>query len=62
MENVHEGLMKYKCGICGKQFTQNIGLKRHIASVHEKIQLNCDKCSKTFSTEGNLKRHLQNFH
>ena len=54
MENVHEGLMKYKCGNCG--------LKRHIASVHEKIQLNCDQCSKTFSTEGNLKRHLQKFH
>ena len=29
-KSVHEGLKKYKCDNCGKQFTQNVDLKSHI--------------------------------
>ena len=27
---------KHKCDECGKNFTQNIGLKGHITAVHER--------------------------
>ena len=37
MENVPKGFKKYKCDECGKNFTQNIGLKGHITGVHETI-------------------------
>ena len=29
-------LKEYKCEECGKNFTQNIGLKGHITALHEK--------------------------
>ena len=33
---VEQILKKYKCVHCGKNFTQNIGLKLHITAAHEK--------------------------
>ena len=35
-KSVHEGLKKYKCDNCGKQYTQDVDLKSHITAVHKK--------------------------
>ena len=63
MENVHEGLKRFKCDKCAQKFTEKKALTLHIKGVHEKIkEFNCDRCSKKFSKGYNLKVHVQTVH
>jgi len=75
-QNKHEGQNPWNCSNCGKTFSTNKTLKRHIASVHEgkkpqreshnveKIQnvKNCNLCNKNFSRNEHLKRHITSVH
>ena len=56
---------EYSCKKCGKIFTAERTLKRHIKSVHEiqiKARLQCDLCEKSFTRADNLTRHFQEVH
>ena len=47
-----------KCEICGKTFSQNITLKGHIKSIHQKIKdEKCDICGKIFALKRSLWKH-----
>ena len=37
----------------------HVGLKLHIAAVHEKIKINCNQCGKNFAKGFDLKVHVQ---
>ena len=54
-------LKKYKCDECGKNFTHNIGLKRHITDDHERKDsiVICDQCGKNFTRGCDLKVCIQ---
>ena len=47
--------MKYPCDQCGKQYTEEGGLKKHIKSKHEGFKYTCNQC-------GNLTTHIQSQH
>ena len=40
MASVNEGKKPFKCDICNAQFTSKNGMKGHIATIHEGINLN----------------------
>ena len=54
--------VRYNCEKCGKSFSENGTLNKHIKSIHEDVQYNCEKCDKSFSDKSNLKRHIQSVH
>ena len=62
IESVHEGIRKFVCDQCEKQFTQQIHLSRHIISVHEGVKFACDQCDKQFCDKFVLNRHIQSIH
>ena len=52
----------FKCNECGKEFSRNVQLERHVKSDHSKEKLskqyNCNKCEFTQESEAMLKEHL----
>ena len=59
--SIHEGKNQdHKCNKCGKHFSMQNDLKRHIiiCDFHHK----CKECGKLFSIENNLKKHILNAH
>ena len=72
---VHEGHKDCKCESCGKSFSDEQSLKKHILIAHdnkiikrtesESLQLEkfkCETCKKNFTTKYNLKVHTENVH
>ena len=59
--NVHEGLKKGKCDLCGGVFLR---LDKHIRRVHsdKSLSVNCHLCNKTLSDVSKLKRHILAVH
>ena len=64
--DVHEGPTNFQCQTCGKNFTNNRNLMKHIKRIHdplkeEKIKvkkdIRCDICNKSFSENRDLNRH-----
>ena len=54
---------KFTCNDCGKQFTREDNLLRHVKALHETISSDkptCKFCEETFNCHINLKRHLKN--
>ena len=60
----HEGIKKYGCDKCDKQFTNGSYLKDHIARIHEKTAKlhKCTTCGKIFHFRANLRRHIGRIH
>ena len=49
---------KFECKDCNRNFTTNSNLKKHIATIHQKVRnFKCDICNKTFTNRTNLKVH-----
>ena len=53
----------YKCNSCEKYFNLPQFLKRHIKSIHEKLDdYKCNICEKIFSRNDSLKSHIKRVH
>ena len=50
------------CEFCGKLFTDQWKLNRHVDSIHKGIQYNCELCSAVFRWRDNLRRHVRQKH
>lgn len=51
-----------KCEVCGKNFSMERHLRRHIESLHQMKIFSCEKCNKTFNWKSNLDRHIDKIH
>ena len=51
-----------ECDICNKLFSNQSNLRKHIISVHEKINFNCEICGKEVSRKDKLKEHMRDIH
>ena len=48
---------RYKCDVCGRKFTKNVSLKRHLSTVHGVggvTTFECGVCSKVYKRKGQL--------
>ena len=61
-KNPNTNLVTYTCDICSKTYKFKRILKRHIASVHEKVKYPCNQCDKHFTQRGDVKRHVESVH
>ncbi|KAJ8333268.1 hypothetical protein SKAU_G00421640 [Synaphobranchus kaupii] len=50
------------CTFCGKAFSWNVSLKRHLQSHVEQRQLGCTQCLESFPDQHNLSVHQRNHH
>ena len=50
------------CEHCGKTFSKQIYLKRHIRNFHEERIFECKQCDLKFPRSGKLKEHVRNVH
>lgn len=57
-ENLHLGFKSHKCNVCGKVYTSQGNLDRHIRVSHKNDRrYKCDKCDKAFSQLTILRQH-----
>ena len=56
-DKVHYG--GYRCDVCGKCFTREDNIKRHVELVHEdpKPEFSCSWCNSKFKLHANLVKH-----
>ena len=55
--------MVFKCGTCGKRFTQRGNLRTHIVTIHQKRKdFQCKICGDKFGRIFVLQRHMKNVH
>ena len=61
---LHDGGYRgHKCEFCGKSFSKDYVLKKHIHTIHEDHKdYKCESCCKSFSQSGNLRRHIKTVH
>ena len=52
----------YKCGECGRLFTNKTSLKYHEETHRQKIEINCELCGKQFRSHNGLKGHKELLH
>ena len=59
----HEEKDKFGCEICGKNFTNETNLAKHIGAIHEgKKPFKCDIYDFSCSLRRNMKRHAASVH
>jgi KRAB domain-containing zinc finger protein len=46
-------------GICGRMFSQNFNLQKHIRTHTGNKPYKCDVCGKGFSENGSLQNHIK---
>ncbi|XP_034023312.1 zinc finger and SCAN domain-containing protein 2-like [Thalassophryne amazonica] len=49
----------FKCAVCGRVFTQNGPLQRHVTCHTGEKPFECTECGKTFRQKGTLKKHIR---
>ncbi|XP_063983617.1 zinc finger and BTB domain-containing protein 17-like isoform X2 [Diachasmimorpha longicaudata] len=54
----HEGIRKYKCEVCEKDFAQQSHLAAHMA-VHSDKRFKCPGCQRAFNRHDNMKIHTK---
>lgn len=50
---------KYECLTCGRVFSVNTGLQRHLVIHTGKRPFKCFICGRGFSQSGNMKTHMK---
>jgi len=52
--------LKFQCETCGKKYTRNWKLQKHIHTSHTKVKLfKCEPCGKSFATKEYLHCHMK---
>ncbi|CAN8074404.1 unnamed protein product [Agarophyton chilense] len=51
-----------KCDLCGKEFSQQGSLNRHMRNIHEEKKIPCQYCSMSFGQMFDLRRHQKRKH
>lgn len=51
-----------ECNKCGKIFSTESNVKRHIKTVHEEGRYQCSFCKKIYPKEDSLQRHIKSVH
>lgn len=66
---LEKSAFKKPCPMCGKMFSKNSNIRRHIQSVHNNIKRNdsnekfpCPICGKEFKFSSNITRHIESVH
>ncbi|XP_064110519.1 zinc finger and SCAN domain-containing protein 12-like isoform X1 [Macrobrachium nipponense] len=62
---IHMGIEReqYICKLCNKKFSSPTGLKVHVETIHEKVQVfECPTCKETFNQKGNMQNHFRRVH
>lgn len=60
---IHEGIKKFLCSTCGKQFITNAQLQKHLKCHKDRNKIfNCADCDKTFTSTKTLLIHSTKMH
>eukprot|EP00170_Pyropia_yezoensis_P010142 contig_46343_g10180 len=53
----------FQCDQCGVPFGRKFDLKRHTASVHDRVRaFVCPRCHQRFAQKTNMMRHVERVH
>lgn len=52
----------FVCEVCTKEYNSENSRRRHIRSVHSKLDISCNKCEKIFKRKDSLKKHMDKKH
>ena len=59
----HGGQKKHPCSLCGKMFTRNDSLRRHIQRCHSTERpYECTLCNKDYAVKVDLDQHMMMSH
>lgn len=62
MNGAHNGVKRYSCSICSKQFSYSCSLRYHKRLHQEDKSIKCESCGKCFTRFNELTRHKRTAH